>query len=401
MTSVARIRAAAFILASILGVSAVGGAQADVSVATPSVRSAIDAAVAKERDVYGGSTPVPAVLVGVWDSAGDSYVRAYGTADLATHRALTPADHFRVGSNTKTFVISVLLQLVDEGKLHLDDPLSKFALGVTIPNAEHITISELCEMRSGLFEVYDTPEIDPLKVTGEMTFDPRTLVGWAVQQKPYFAPGTAYKYSNTNYLILGLVIESVTKDSVADQIRTRLLVPFHLTETSYPATQAMPVPWAHGYALGQQGNWEDVSNTIPVSLMGAAGEIISDVADMKRWIALYVTGKTNAAATQRERLNCIPTGEGNLAFGLGIGCSAGWYGYTGGLPGYNTAGYYFPSSGVTIIAWVTLQADKPTPGVANALFRDIATVMTPENIPFVLKEDARSGAVGRDAASHQ
>ena len=69
----------------------------------------------------------------------------------------------------KTFVISVLLQLVDEGKLHLDDPLSKFALGVTIPNAEHITIRELCEMRSGLFEAYDTPEIDPLKVTGEMT----------------------------------------------------------------------------------------------------------------------------------------------------------------------------------------------------------------------------------------
>jgi D-alanyl-D-alanine carboxypeptidase len=400
MTSVARIRAAAFVLASILGLGAVGGARADVSVTSPSVRSAIDAAVAKERDVYGGSTPVPGVLVGVWDSAGDSYVHAYGTADFATHQALTPADHFRIGSNTKTFVISVLLQLVDEGKLNLDDPLSKFALGVTIPNAEHITIRELCEMRSGLFEAYDTPEIDPLKLTGEMTFDPRTLIGWAVRQKPYFAPGTAYKYSNTNYLLLGLVIESVTNDSVADQIRTRLLVPFDLTETSYPATQAMPAPWAHGYGLGQHGDWEDVSNTIPVSLMGAAGEMISDVADMKRWVALYVTGKTNAAATQRERLNCIPIGEGNLAFGLGIGCSAGWYGYTGGLPGYNTAGYYFPSSGVTIIAWVTLQADKPAPGVANALFRDIATIMTPENIPFVMQEAAHSGAVGRDV-SHQ
>jgi D-alanyl-D-alanine carboxypeptidase len=400
MTSVRRIRAAAFILASILGRGAVG-AQVDVSVVSPSVRSAIDAAVAKERVVYGGSTPVPGVLVGVWDSKGDSYVRAYGSADLATHRALTPADHFRIGSNTKTFVISVLLQLVDEGKLHLDDPLSKFALGVTIPNAEHITISELCQMRSGLFEAYDTPEIDALKVTGEMTFDPRTLIGWAVRQKPYFAPGTAYKYSNTNYLILGLVIESATKDSVADQIRTRLLVPFELTETSYPATQAMPAPWAHGYELGKQGDWGDVSNTIPVSLMGAAGEIISDVADMKRWVALYVTGKTNAAATQRERLNCIPIGEGNLAFGLGIGCSAGWYGYTGGLPGYNTAGYYFPSSGVTIIAWVTLQGNEPAPGVANALFRDIATIMTPENIPFVLKEAAHSGAAGPDASSHQ
>src|SRR5271155_1961519 len=103
MTSVARILAATFILVWILGLGAVGGARADVSVASPSVRSAIDAAVAKERDVYGGSTPVPGVLVGVWDNAGDSYVRAYGTADFATHRALTPADHFRIGSNTKTF----------------------------------------------------------------------------------------------------------------------------------------------------------------------------------------------------------------------------------------------------------------------------------------------------------
>jgi D-alanyl-D-alanine carboxypeptidase len=175
-------------------------------------------------------------------------------------------------------------------------------------------------------------------------------------------------------------------------------------ETSYPTTQAMPAPWAHGYGLGKQGNWEDVSNTIPVSLMGSAGEMISDVADMKRWVALYVTGKTNAAATQRERLDCLSTGEGNLAFGLGIGCSAGWYGYTGGLPGYNTAGYYSPSSGVTIIAWVTLQGDKPAPGVANAIFRDIAGIMTPENIPFVLKDGANlpagSGAAGRDA-SHQ
>src|SRR6202000_1856798 len=97
------------------------------------------------------------------------------------------------------------------------------------------------------------------------------------------------------YLLLGLIIESVTKDSVGDQISKRLLVPFKLTETSYPATQAMPEPWAHGYELDPQRNWEDVSNTIPVSLMGAAGEMISNVADMKRWVELFVTGNTGAA----------------------------------------------------------------------------------------------------------
>ena len=81
-------------------------------------------------------------------------------------------------------------------------------------------------------------------------------------------------------------------------------------------------------------------------------------------------------------MTCVPTGHGNLGFGLGIGCSAGWYGYTGGLPGYNTANYYFPEQDITVVAWVPLQADKPSPGVANAIFRDIAQIMTPEHVPF-------------------
>jgi len=357
---------------------------ADISATDPAVRTAIDTAVEQERKTYGGATPVPGALIGVWDSAGGTYVRAFGEADLAAHRPLTPEDHFRIGSNTKTFVISVLLQLVDEHRLRLDDPISRFRIGVSIPNAKNITIRQLCQMRSGLFEAYDVPELDHAKITPQSVFDARQLIGWATKQKAYFPPGKGYRYSNTNYLILGLIIEQVTGDTVANQIRKRLLVPFNLTQTSYPATQAMPDPWAHGYGLDKQRRWEDVSGTIPVSLMGAAGEMISDVNDMQRWVKLYVTGKTNQAATQRARLNCVPIGEGNLAFGLGIGCSAGWYGYTGGLPGYNTAGYYFPASGITIIAWVTVQADDPKPGAANAIFRDIAHIMTPDHAPFAL-----------------
>jgi D-alanyl-D-alanine carboxypeptidase len=354
-----------------------------IDAGSASTQAAIVAAVEKERKVFGGRTPVPAVLIGVWDDSGKSYTHAFGYADLPTHRPLTTADHFRIGSNTKTFVISVLLQLVDEGKLSLDDPLSKFDLGVTIPNARKITVREVCQMRSGLFEVYDTPVFDHMSVTGNMTFNPRTLIAWAVKVQPYFAPGKGYKYSNTNYLILGLLIEALTKDSVGDQIHKRLVVPFGLTQTTYPGTQAMPNPWAHGYGLDKQQNWEDVSGTIPVSLMGAAGEMISDMADMHRWVKLYVTGKTNGPATQRARMTCISTGQGNLSFGLGIGCSAGWYGYTGGLPGYNTANYYFPAQRLTVVAWVSQQRDAPFPGVANAIFRDIARILTPANVPFV------------------
>jgi len=330
-------------------------------------------------------TPVPATLIGVWDAKGGSFIRAFGYADLEKKVPLTPADHFRIGSNMKTFVISVLLQLVGEKKLSLDDPLSRFQLGVTIPNAEGITVRELCNMRSGLFEAYDTPQFAQLNMKVPKNFDPRTLVAWAVQQKPYFAPGKGYRYSNTNYLLLGMIIEEITKDSVGNQIRKRLLEPIGLKQTSYPETEAMPSPWVHGYHLDKQGNWEDISNTIPVAFMGSAGAMISDMNDIRRWIELYATGKTIGAGSYQDLINCIPF-LGNTSFGLGITCSEGWYGYTGALPGYNTADYYSPATGTTILAWINYQAKEPVEGVASVMVRDIARIITPDHVPFVYKE---------------
>jgi CubicO group peptidase (beta-lactamase class C family) len=355
------------------------------SVGSPSVQSAIVAAVEKDRKRYGGRTPIPATLIGVWDSKGDSFIRAFGYADIEKNVPLTPADHFRIGSNTKTFVISVLLQLVGEKKLSLGDPLSRFSLGVTIPNAKGVTVRELCDMRSGLFEAYDTPEFARLNMKVPENFEPRTLVAWAMKQKPYFAPEKSYRYTNTNYLLLGMIIEEITKDSVGNQIRKRLLEPFGLTQTSYPQTEAMPSPWVHGYGLDKQGNWEDVSNTVPVSFIGSAGAMISDMNDIRRWIELYATGKTIGSGTYQDLISCIPF-LGNASFGLGIACSVGWYGYTGGLPGYNTADYYSPETGTTIVAWINYQAKEPVEGVATVMVRDIARILTPDHVPFVYKE---------------
>ncbi len=378
-----------FVVALILGCAVLPlparSAASMPSAASASVRSAIVSAVEKDRTTYGGRTPIPGVLIGVWDGKGGSFVRAFGYADLAKKRPMAPADHFRIGSNTKTFVVSVLLQLIAEGKASLDDPVSRFSIGVDIPNGSNITVRELCNMRSGLFEAYNTPQFAKLTAVPN-NFDPRTLVAWAVNQKPYFPPGRGYHYSNTNYLILGLIIEQITKDTVANQIRRRLLVPFGLAQTFYPQAEAMPEPWARGYGLDKQRNWEDVSNTVPVAFMGSAGEMISDMADIKRWIKLYATAKTGGPATYRPAAECKQF-LGNTAFGLGINCSAGWYGYTGALPGYNTADYYFPASDATIVAWITYQAEKPPEGVASVIFRDIARIMTPDNIPMVYTQE--------------
>ena len=385
MWSFRRLPAALVCCAALVALGARSSVASTPSIASPNIQRAIAVAIEKDRALFGGHSPVPGVLVGVWDAQGHSYVHGFGYADVSKKRPLTIADHFRIGSNTKTFVASVILQLVAEGKLQLDDPISKFDIGVAVPNAKNITIRQILDMRSGLLEAFDSPEIQKIDPTPTMVFDPRTVIRWAVAQKPYFAPGKGYHYSNTGYFIAGLIIEAVTHDNLAHQIQTRLLVPYNLTQTSVPATIAIPAPWAHGYGLDAKKNWEDVSNTVPVTLLGAAGDMIADANDTSRWIKLFATAKTGEPSGFSAIAQC-KTFDGNIGFGVGLACAGdNWYGYTGGLPGYNTAEYYSTKTGVTVLVWVDAQLASPAPGAANAMFRDIARLIDPSSHPFNTK----------------
>jgi D-alanyl-D-alanine carboxypeptidase len=344
---------------------------------------AIEAAARKELRAFGGRRPIPGVFIALYVPGYAPYVKSVGYANLPAKTPFRMPDKFRIGSNTKTFVVTVLLQLADEHKLSLDDPIGKFNIGVKVPNGNNITIRQLCDMRSGLFEAYNTPQFNKLNITPQTRLAPQTLVRWATMQKPLFAPGAKWNYSNTNYVILGLIIEAVTHDTVGNEIRKRLIQPMGLTDTTFPDDAAMPAPYAHGYGLTKQHTWEDVTVDIPPSLTWAAGGMISTVPDMTRWVKSYVRGTMNSKASQAQRLRCIPTGLGpNLNFGLGIGCSNGWYGYTGGLPGYNTGAYYMPSKDITLIAFVNAQREQPFPGAANAIVRDITRIITPQNVNF-------------------
>jgi D-alanyl-D-alanine carboxypeptidase len=344
---------------------------------------AIEAVTLKQLKAFGGKQPIPGAYIAIYMPGKTPYIKSVGVADLKTRANFQPHDRFRIGSNTKTFVVTVLLQLQDEHLLNLDDPVSKFDIGVKIPNGEHITIRQLAEMRSGLFEAYDTREFNALKFTPTMNIPANRLIGWGVAHKPLFAPGARWNYSNTNYLILGRIIEVVTHDTVANQISKRLIKPLGLSETVFPDTVAMPRPYAHGYDTDAKGKWEDASESLAPSITWAAGAMISTVPDMARWVKAYVSGTTNSAASQRERLKCTPIAANTkMAFGLGVGNSAGWYGYTGGLPGYHTAAYYLPSKDITLIAFVTAQKEKPFPGTANVIARDISRIITPENVMF-------------------
>jgi D-alanyl-D-alanine carboxypeptidase len=351
---------------------------------SPGIQNAIGIAVNKELAAYGGSQPVPGAVVGVWVPGRGEFARGFGYAHLATRSPMALDDRFRIGSNTKTFVATVLLQLVDERKLSLDDTIGQFNLGVHVPNEKRITLRQLAEMRSGIVDAYSIPAVQKQSDSWWTHQTPKQWVAIAAKEPPLFAPGAKYNYSNTNWFLLGLVIEKVTHDTIQNEIHRRILAPMSLGHTSFPTTNwGMPTPYAHGYSLNGKGQWSDESAVLAPSVSWAAGAMISDMGDMTRWVKAYVTGTTNGAASQRARLTCLPTGEGNLSFGLGIGCSAGWYGYTGGITGYNTGAYYMPAAGATIVVFVNSQREKPFPGVANAIFRDIAKIVTPKNVPFV------------------
>jgi D-alanyl-D-alanine carboxypeptidase len=350
---------------------------------SPDTQRALEAAVMKELKAYGGKDPIPGAIIGVWIPGKAPFMKGIGLSDISSSKPIAIDDKVRVGSNTKTFVVTVLLQLIDEKKLALDDTISKFDLGVKVPNADKITVRQLCQMESGLPDVYNVPEMDKIDVTVNSKFTPKELVDIAGKQPPLFAPGAKWNYSNTNYLLLGMIIEKVSGHTVADEIKNRLLIPLDLKNTTYPITDpAMPTPFSHGYALDKTGHWEDNTVSLPPSLTGAAGVMVSDMADMKKWVKAYVIGANNSPATQKERLTCVSIGKPGLYFGLGVGCSGGWFGYTGGIPGYNTGAYYLPAKDATIIAFVNSQQEKPGPGVANSIVRDFTQILFPENVVF-------------------
>ena len=186
---------------------------------TPDVQRSISTAVTKELAAYGGAQPVPGAVVGVWVRDKGEFTKGYGYSNLATHSAMRLDDHFRIGSNTKTFVATVLLQLVDEKKLRLDDTIAHFQLGIAIPNDRQITLRQLAEMRSGIIDAYAVPGVQQESEAVWSRRTPRQWVELAAKQPPLFPPGTKYNYSNTNWFVLGLIIEKVTHDTIQNQIR--------------------------------------------------------------------------------------------------------------------------------------------------------------------------------------
>ncbi|MGW7268595.1 serine hydrolase domain-containing protein [Streptomyces sp. NPDC054842] len=335
----------------------------------------LDKAVEKVRRQAG----IPGVVVGLWMPGKGSYVRATGLADTGTGEPMTTREYVRIGSETKTFTVTALLKLVEDGRIGLDDPIAEYIDGV--PNGDHITLRHLAEMRSGLYPYSDDPDFDhDLLSDPNRYFSPEELLEYGYRHENTFAPGKKFEYNNSNLILLGLVIEKVTGHRLADVIERRVLRPAHLRHTLFPEGAEFPEPHPRGYTNQTlSGEVADSTDWDP-SWAWAAGAMISNLHDLHRWAKIVATGELISPQLQAERLKTLPTGHPGTTYGLGIFKSDGWIGHNGSIPGYETVTVYLPSKKATLVVMIntdiTVGGQEPSTLVARA----VTEIVTPKNV---------------------
>jgi D-alanyl-D-alanine carboxypeptidase len=287
--------------------------------------------------------------------------------------AMTPGHRFRIASITKMFVAVVALQLVQEGWLSLDQTVEDWLPRVVL-RGNTITVRQLLRHTSGLYDYMDGPFIRGVLANPQRTWQPAELVTYAVSHRPAFRPGAPgrWSYSNTNYVLLGMIVERVTGTTLAHEIHFRIVEPLGLANTGFE-----PDDGAQGLAHGYQRR-RDLT-ALDMSFAWAAGNMFSNAADLARFArALFHSELLDAERMAEMTAFGVTQGTGwspNLRYGLGLmqetlragdhGVIA--YGHSGMLGGYRTALWYLPRHDITIVVMLNEHSANPATLVADAL----------------------------------
>jgi D-alanyl-D-alanine carboxypeptidase len=382
------VRVSALLIA--MGLSACGGSS------TSNEPAYVTASRAQINQLL-GTTLTPGAVVYVQSPQGN-WLESFGTAQRGTDTPIPANAYFRVGSVTKTWTGTVILQLVQEGKLNLSDPVSKFVPNV--PNGDAITIQQLLAMRSGLYNYSrdlgfnQTLDAQPGKI-----WTTAELLLIAFSHPVDFDPDTSFGYSNTNTVLLGMIIEQLTGMSAADAIQTRLFAPLGLTGTYLPAQtdSSLPAPSPHSYLWGTNAETATNSALSPARQAAAkdgtlqptdvttaspswgwtAGSGISTIKELAPLVQRMVGGGYLNGDLQSKRLSTCtaltPSDPNSPAYCLGIAKFGTFYGHNGQINGFNTFMVYDPTSNTTVVTWATT-ADAPDGrGPADAIARIVIT----------------------------
>jgi D-alanyl-D-alanine carboxypeptidase len=335
------------------------------------------------------ASDTPGMAAGVWIPGRGRYVKAFGVADTTTGRPFRLSDHVRIASITKSLTATAVLQLVDRGRLRLGDTLSSYVRG--IPNGSTITVRQLLNMTAGVYD-YTMDEAfgrafdrDPL-----MAFGPRDAVRIVKRHEPSFAPGEGVSYSDSNYVLLGLVVQRVTDRPLGQVIRHRILKPLGMSHTSYPTGPAMPDPHARGYVEAPDGSLRDVTRVNP-GVASGAGAMISTLGDLRIWARALAKGTLLSRETHRKQLRTVPfPGQVlDVGYGLGVLDINDFIGHNGAIYGYGSAMFYLPRANATIVVEGNLSSNFS--GIPTSVFYGIANYLFPRQFETA-EADHRRGA---------
>lgn len=293
------------------------------------------------------------------DSPVATFAGASGYADRENEIALQPDEAFRMGSITKMFTTTVILQLVEEGVLSLDDPLTRWLPDVTVPNGDVITLHHLLQHTSGILNYTDDEAL-----IGQYLKNPyqeiaiSELVAWInTLDDSYFEPGTDWRYSNTNYILLGLIIEAATGSPAVNVLRSRIFEPLGMAHTYLGDAEPATVDVVQGY---QQDGGEWINTTgWNVTWAWTAGALVSTSSDLAIFVRALFGGDLFASD---DTLNTMLDTTGSRASRYGLGITSfsahgldigelghGAWGHDGGIPGYISQLIYVPDADLVIV----------------------------------------------------
>ena len=316
----------------------------------------------------------PAALAAVSDSKGESAGVAVGKGNLETGQAPPMDGEVRIGSNTKTFVAVVVMQLVQEGKVGLDEPIETYLPGLIKGegiDGSKITVRQLLQHTSGL------PDFDETLFGTTDVFQyrhhyvtPRDVLDSALSKPAQFEPGAQWKYTNTNYVVLGMLVERVSQRPVGEQIDERIVKKLGLSHTYFPAPGEEKIRGTHpqGYHLSAEGKLEDITEMDP-AWAWAAGAMVSTPSELNTFFQAVFDGRLLTQASIDEMKKGVDTGAGGAVYGLGLigrslSCGGTAWGHGGDIAGYHTRGGVGPDGTavtVAVTALPTAIADQNNP----------------------------------------
>ena len=291
---------------------------------------------------------------------------AYGLANVEAARAPTTATIYEIGSNTKQFTSAAIMKLVEQGRVKLDDDLSTYVPEFPL-HGRHVSIRQLLTHTSGIHDYTSSPEWP--KTWGQV-LSPDAIIKFVAADTFDFAPGTAYRYDNTGYVLLGMVIEKASGQKYAKYIDAQFFKPLGLRQTSYCPSRTSDPAFALGYTKGPNGI--ERAQFLDLSHPFAAGALCSSVGDFAKWQRALASGRAVSPASYALMSTADTLNNGrriNYGFGLVPGTFAGHatVSHTGGIPGFATAAAYVADDSLSIVVFTNYDRESPQRVVQNLL----------------------------------